>query len=220
MSIRRRQPDRKQPKPTVIVASGELSTEDRTLIAQILGRFGLTVKTMTPEEYAARTMVTANVQLVDDFIHRSGKSYDFKTITEPDQFLVREHLEHLGRHHPALNSMALRGQIFNRFVDEHGNRDHIFDWDETRDPSTRDYRDPEPMDGIDIMPRTELGTVHPTPEISLNRGSKSYLCARFAIRAGSIVDTVAHAEWSSMPDVSMVEQGAVAIANILNSQFK
>lgn len=186
--VQRKTVDREAKNPQILLAKGDISIADKALLTQLLGKFGLDSKFMTPEDYKAKTRRIATIIVASEaeILHEPKRPFSFLNITSPEQYLVREHFEDFNRMRPdVFQGPTAVGSIFTMLVDGNGPW-MIYD----TDPETnrRELRTPVPMDGIVIAPREQKGFPPYNGTAVNDKITKNILCAPYAIQAGSIVE--------------------------------
>lgn len=217
----RKHVDREKPVPAVVIATGEISPADKALVTTFLARLGLEATTMSPDDFISQTRARASAVVVRSAVEtpREGR-FLFGEITSPDDYLVREHLEDLKASNPRLRK-AFVGELFNMLVDGQGSRHPELPRDRTLPYFHRAkpvYRPAEPMLGVDVALRTDVGIAkYPRP---LDTMGKSTFCALHAVRAGSIVDAVNETDLlSRVGSLSAVERDLLLVSSVLASQL-
>lgn len=176
--------DREAKTPQVVVARGELSINDRSLLTGLLARFGLTTEYVLHDEFIEQERAAAafalSFQQDPPATRVSSELVDspfaFSLLTHPDQFIVREHLENFKDIHETQLPTAFVGRTFNFLVDGNGRQ---------RQRTTAREFEPAPPDGIVLATREELGIAR--CETSFESYGKNKHCSRYAVQAAGVV---------------------------------
>lgn len=112
---------------------------------------------------------------------RSGLSADIESITQPDDFMVKEHFEDFRRRFTDTNKQLV-GRVFNRLIDD-VYKPYV------RTPLNAD-EEPRPYPGITLASREKAG-FEPYPQRPGSTDYRSLRLANFAIRADSLISTEA-----------------------------
>lgn len=218
----RKELDRDIAKATILIAKGEVSASDKTLITKFLGRIGLESQFMTQAAYEERLkkLTTVVRQPSSPEKQVKEKSYSFAEITSPEQFVVREHVvdfvEQARRQGASFPSKNMGGRTFNILVDGQGS-DNMYTYaDNYPHPRQRIPREPLPLDGIIVANREEVG-FEPYSGRTLDSYGKSRDCADYALQAGSIVEL--SKLFSGKIDLSKTEEMIVMLGQQLQYQF-
>ncbi len=227
---RRSEVDRHERTPQVLIARGEISAQDKSLLTQLLGRFGLNTQYVSESTFAERESEVDKLKAEIELLRRQASSevsspkFRFTDITDPEQFLVREHLEDI-RTKPGIGGFV--GRTLHHLVDAHGSRPtHHWIVDDSR-PAWRNnrysriYREPEPLEKVIVKLRDEIGL--PPYGKTLDHYGKSAFCARFAVQAGSVVDAANAIQIPPdvpYPKLSAAERGVLFVGNMLEEQLK
>jgi hypothetical protein len=219
-----RKADRQVKHPELIIARGDLSSLQKSLLKSIMtDLFELSVTTMDPDKYDERQQRLATYAghsaVTSSTAETQKTDFSFTQIKSPDQYLVREHLKDFKSLYPFLESTSKKnfvGKTFSYLVDGNGGSARnvsIFHTDRTRT-----YREPVPFDGIVVVSRESLGIGPYT--YPLDTYGKSRMCGAYAVRAGSIVDTAVGLNNTDWHSLRPSEQAHVVIAKYLENQFK
>lgn len=214
-------------KKQVLVAHGELNAIDKRLLTPLLSRLGF-----TSIEYIDEYAYEAKEQQLDELKNELARArrmlrgetsiegFKFSELTSPDHFLVREHLEDI----KSVSKIGgFVGRTFNYLVDALGDatRTGTIVTDESqpadywgRHPTRKIFRDPQPLDGVVVKSREELG-LPPYPG-KLDDYGKSQLCGFYAVQVGSIVEL---AENISEESLSAARRGVLIVGQMLEQQF-
>ncbi len=215
----RREVDRQEKHPEVLVARGDLSPDDKRFITEFLKRVaGFSAIQYTPaDEYDARPQQPVHISLLKPGVTEG--LFRFDEIVNPDDFVVREHVEDFKRRYVYPNELCntFVGRTFNYIVDGRGSR-FVSSWSTNPEQPGRFFRDPAPIAKADVRLRDEID-LPPYPN-TIDGTSKSAYCARFAIRAGSIIEaTDALWEHVDIDNLKVAEYGLHLVATQLQAQL-
>lgn len=198
----------------VLVASGEINLSDRRLANALLRRFGLEVKIFSEEEYVEQLAADSPIIITAADPERSeSEQYSIFGITDPGQYLVKEHFRDYGRHAKGAIKTKM-GTVFSYLL-----------FGETLRQKTTYPRVTEkpvaPLDGIEIAPRESTAEQFEPSKLIVQRGeSAAAATARmYAMRAGSIVDYATLITTDAAAPLNAYERAAVQLAGQLQSQF-
>ena len=175
-------------KPEVLIAKGNISPNDKKLLTQLLGRFGLTTEYVARDVHDKQELELAQSRFRQPTLREetSRTQFSFTNITSPDDYLVREHLVDFRDRTDVLLHRAFVGKTFNYMVDGLGPKEtHRYVPNPEGGRNLRVERKARPLDGIEIALRTDLDI--PRYKGPNDMGKVSF-CAKYAVQVGSIVD--------------------------------
>jgi hypothetical protein len=171
---------------------------------------------LSEEEYQA-SIDTANfrvdLDLPEDLDLRK-QPYHFANLTSREDFLVKEHIDHLATLLPGKKAKTFASRLFN----------HLVDSDTPRGRNTSGLYSkvnpdkPMPPDGLIVIPRSETGYA-PYQATSIEKGSKSGFCIAYAVQVGSIIDFDVSSDYT-LRTMTKTREGITSLATQLNYQVQ
>lgn len=186
---------------TVFVARGELNQPDKELVQSLLGRFGLSITFMHPNEVTyedGEAIRNAdNHEQHDQLETIARKGYRFADIRHREDILVKEHFEDFLRTARPQVTKGIATRAFHYLVDgsckplKGRAADSLYEWNSMAKPGKGlgerilQIREPRPLNGIEVVRRAEKG--FPLYERTLDEPDK-IIIAKYGIVAGSLLD--------------------------------
>lgn len=199
---------------------GDVSAKQRQLASGILQELGFSVEIVNEDELQriGATLQPIRVSVASGEANQEDNENfrpNFTDITDPDDYLVREHFVDYQRMNPTLRkanvTRAFSYMIFSSDMSYSTFRSHF---------STEDDPLPiRPMPGIEVIKdRVQLGFPPYEIPIGETKHTKSNILKDCAIRAGSIVDA-AHLLDSSSMQLGASELIVKGMSTVLEQQF-
>lgn len=207
----RKSSDRTTQNPHVLFARGEINAKDMSMLSLLLGRFGLESTFMTPDQYERRIKILTTIAIDAEAKNDPENALKLRSITSPDEFLVREHFEDFRDLRRDVLSRNITGRLFHELVDYNGER---HSWKRNTE-GVLVTRVPQPLDGLIVKKRSELG-YEPYAK-PLERYGKSQLCADYGVQAHGIIELAGSVE--DNVQLTSTQEALILLANQLNYQI-